>query len=577
MFPPIWSKLLVAMLVVAVLVAPGPPARSDAIIRSQAMLASTIMEFIVEPDRLRVELEIGLGDVKAFRNILPDELLARIEPDAPTLAERVAIFSAEDLLIQADGGDLIVGRLVSFESRPRLPRDEVSGEPRPQQSDDPEELALFAVLEYPLPGKPETLQIQGRFRSPAVAAGFVLYHGSVAVNDFRYLGPHQHVELDWNDPWYSRFESRVLRRQYFAPMSGFIYVEPYEVRKEIIVRPSDLQQWVDLGLEGRDTIPPEIQPELLRRAAEFLREHHPVVIDGESIVPELDRIHFLERTLRSSRVIDPPETLDLYAAIIGAIFVYPIPSFPERVSMDWDLWYERLDQVPVASVDAAGPLPSYLDRDWHVLEWQNFLKIPVMPEMLAVEAPPSRLSRSLLVARWVLLPAGIAMIAWALIARSVRIVSGAVVVCMLLLAAFMGSSGAVLSQDRASSVVSGLLHNIYRAFDFRTEDQIYDVLMRSVEGELLESIYLETRRGLELQSQGGARAKVKEVELLEIEAEPAAAGAFEARVSWQVGGSVGHWGHVHQRRNRYRAELRIVPRDGAWKLEHMDVIEEERL
>ena len=83
---------------------------------------------------------------------------------------------------------------------------------------------------------------------PGASVGFVVYHEGIAVNDFRYLGPSQTLHLDWSDPWYSRFERRSLRRQYFAPMSGFLYVETYEVRKEIIARPLDLQAWVDLGL-----------------------------------------------------------------------------------------------------------------------------------------------------------------------------------------------------------------------------------------------------------------------------------------------------------------------------------------
>ncbi len=31
-------------------------------------------------------------------------------------------------------------------------------------------------------------------------------------------------------------------------MSGFINVENFEVRKEIILRSKDLQRWIDLGL-----------------------------------------------------------------------------------------------------------------------------------------------------------------------------------------------------------------------------------------------------------------------------------------------------------------------------------------
>ena len=72
------------------------------------------------------------------------------------------------------------------------------------------------------------------------------------------------------------------------------------------------------------------------------------------------------------------------------------------------------------------------------------------------------------------------------------------------------------TDERTTEIVSSLLHNIYRAFDFRGEENIYDVLDQSVSGDLLTDIYLETRRGLELASQGGARAKVKEIEMLEV-------------------------------------------------------------
>ena len=145
------------------------------------------------------------------------------------------------------------------------------------------------------------------------------------------------------------------------------------------------------------------------------------------------------------------------------------------------------------------------------------------------------------------------------------------------LLAFWGSRDAALSDERARGVVSGLLHNVYRAFDFRKDEQIYDVLARSAEGDLLERIYLETRRGLELANQGGARAKVKQIELVELEAESTDGGGFVATATWNVAGSVGHWGHVHQRRNRYRADLDVAPVDGAWKLVGLEILQEERL
>jgi hypothetical protein len=135
-----------------------------------------------------------------------------------------------------------------------------------------------------------------------------------------------------------------------------------------------------------------------------------------------------------------------------------------------------------------------------------------------------------------------------------------------------------LSDAEADSVVSGLLANVYRAFDYRDESVIYDTLDRSVDGQLVTQIYLETRRALEIENQGGARAKVAQIELIETE-HRAAQGetGFVTRCTWNVSGSIGHWGHIHQRVNQYEARLTIKALDGAWKLTELELLQEQRL
>ena len=50
-----------------------------------------------------------------------------------------------------------------------------------------------------------------------------------------------------------------------------------------------------------------------------------------------------------------------------------------------------------------------------------------------------------------------------------------------------------------------------------------------------------------------------------------------AVTKWQVRGSVGHWGHLHQRSNQCHANITIRVIDGQWKVTNFDVISEERL
>lgn len=569
--------LLLLLLAAAGVVPASTSARADAIPSSRAAQASTIAEVFVDRDGVRVELEIGSGDVGAFRNLMPHSIYERFADDGRPADERVAAFFAEQLVVAPADGEPMRGGIVDIGPRKRVVRDLLTGEPQPTTGD--EETVVAAVLRYEWDERPRALSIHTALPARA-SIGFVAYHDGVAVNDFRYLAPTVTLDLDWDDPWYSEFRSRSLRRRLYAPFHAFLYVDPFEVRKEIILRPRDLQRWVDLGIDGADVIPAESQPEMLRRIADFLRTRQAVVIDGRSVEPELLRASFLRRTLRASTVIDPPEDLPSASATVGVIFAYAVPGMPQHATMEWDLFDERVQTVPVASVDPAGPLAGYVDERHATLEWTNYLKFDPMPQTAVVGTPPAAWERATVWARW---PLAVAALAWLLVtvlrARSGRWRApavGALLLASVTAGAFAAGRRAVMTEERARSVVGGLLHNVYRAFDFREQEKVYDLLARSVHGDLLTSTYLETRRSLEVRNQGGARVRVSELEVIDIAVEPAGEG-FRARTRWNVAGSVGHWGHLHRRSNRYLAEVEVQPTDGAWRLVSLEVLEEERL
>ena len=64
--------------------------------------------------------------------------------------------------------------------------------------------------------------------------------------------------------------------------------------------------------------------------------------------------------------------------------------------------------------------------------------------------------------------------------------------------------------------------------------------------------------------------------MVEVEADAEGRG-FVARSTWNVTASVGHWGHIHQRRNKYVADLTVEPVEGVWKVTGMELLEEEQL
>ena len=123
------------------------------------------------------------------------------------------------------------------------------------------------------------------------------------------------------------------------------------------------------------------------RAAEFLAKHTPVQIDGAQASGTLDRIHFIQRSLRTTGVVDAGEEIDLNTAMLGAIYVYPIESLPNEVTMDWKMFNDRITQIPCVATDEAGGMPETLDGRDPRLVWTNYLKSPSKPAYLQVATP----------------------------------------------------------------------------------------------------------------------------------------------------------------------------------------------
>jgi hypothetical protein len=539
---------------VAVLVIAGSLA-ADAVVVTQAMKASTIAEIFVEDDRIRAELEIGLRDLPAFAAYLPAEIREKIPKEADVAA-------TAGWRLAADGAALPAPK-VTIRPGKRIVRDPITGLPIGAS----EELVIRLELEYPLTKRPRALTLHG---ARGASIGFVLYDRGLPVNDFRYLPAEATVDLDPRDPWYSKFRHRGLRRQFDAPMNAYLYIEPFEIRKEVVVRPRDLQQWVDFGIDDKRTIPVEMQAEIKNKAAEFLARHGAVTVDGKPAEFALDRVHFIRRSLRKTGVIDPPEELPAVSATLGVIFVHPrTGKLPKKVKMHWDLFGSRIPSVPAVATDEAGGMPSILTPDDPELAWENFLKNPTKTGFAAVPAPDDRGARL----PWVSFVVGV--VALACLWRR-RWVMGSIMVVAAV--AIWPLQQASFAEPDTRPVVAGLLRNMYRAFDFRGESVIYDALARSVSGDVLQDAYLQTRQALELQNQGGARVKVKQIELAECDQKPLDEGdGFLARCAWTVTGSVGHWGHIHQRVNRYDANVVIEPVDGAWKITRLEMLDEKRV
>jgi len=224
-----------------------------------------------------------------------------------------------------------------------------------------------------------------------------------------------------------------------------------------------------------------------------------------------------------------------------------------------------------------------LEPDFNVLRWDNYLKNPDIPTLVDIQAPPTTIQKLSGWGRWIAL--ALALLFLFALLRLHKTGKGRAIPALAGLLMWVVLTGWLVHENRQSrmdegrlqALVGDLLHNVYRAFDYRGEEVIYDVLARSAAGNLLTDVYLETRRGLELASQGGARVKVKDVEIIETSLKDSHGDTLVVESRWNVSGSVGHWGHIHQRRNGYHANLEISDVDGVWKLTGLDILQEERL
>ncbi len=577
-------------------------AKADWINLTGAETAPNIAEIYVLDDHVKLVLEAYIGDLKTFEELIPDEWLKDLDGQRPALAERLRVFSSKTFQFVTETGEKLPAQLQLLEPRLRKDRkspfagmiNPITRQRVPEAPAD--KRVLYVELIYPFKEKPKELTIippmdeQGR---ALVTIGFIAYHKAVPIIDFRYLGAAAHVTLKWEDPWYTKFDNPNLKRHHKSAVMSYLYVEPYEVRHEILTRVKDLEHWMDLGLRGDEYIEPDELSPLKQRIGEFLLHKNEVRIDGNALKPILDRTNYVKVALTGIQLIENPERLEISATIVGVIITYITDGLPQEVTVDWELFTDQIQRVPVTATDPAGPLLSYVEPQDNVHTWTNFLKNYQLPTVDAVAVAGSlgrvNVPVGSIACLAILLPVG-----WQIGRRRQR--GKSVAVPIVATVALLGASlaaypyaqvsvarpsaiAARLEGEPAHVLLHTLLKNVYRAFDFREEEDVYDKLALSVSGDLLASIYLQNRKSFAVQKAGGAQAKIKQVEILDVAAEKISDRplAFAFTSTWTAMGTVGHWGHVHTRKNLYDAIVTVEAVEGHWKITNLELLEEKRV
>lgn len=589
-----WIRGLRAFLV-SILLALSSASWADLVNLGGAEVAPNIAEIEVQDDGVHVRLEVFVGDLASFDDLIPAEWLSERGLRADADRVRIERFSRQGLSIQPDGADPLVAEVVSVERRMRVDRaspaagtmDPYSGRLLPKPPDDPR--VMFVELFYPFGDtRPDALTIappldqDGRART---SIGMVVFHRALPVIDFRFLSAPATMLLDWDDPWNSNFDNPNLIRHHRYPRMVFLYAEPYEIRQEALVRVRDAAKLVGLETSSGKLAPEQAQA-LVQAVVDEIAQRSQMIIDDQHTVPDFDRSAFMRIGMRGFEFLQPGETVDVDADILGLIWSAPVDGLPQKAQLEWDWFDETVPEIMAYSIDAAGPFLSPLTQEDPVLLWANHFKVNPHPDVTEIMlADDGQMSALVYIMSGIgLLGAGLGV--FGLVRRQTSVLMPTYAGFALSIMGIAGAAFAMdhdatkipdLSPEELESLTEDLLNNIYRAFNFRTEDQVYDRLALTLHSGALEEVYLAQRDALRIDRAGGADARVTELDVRQTTLQASEPGALRVHTDWTVTGQVGHWGHAHSRTNAYLAELVVAPVNGSWKILDFDVLRNDRL
>ena len=366
------------------------------------------------------------------------------------------------------------------------------------------------------------------------------------------------------------------------------------VQLKTIVNLAFADELVEPARENLDTIHPVEQAALADGLFEALASRNRIVVDGTEISPERGRFE----------VFDPDPALTGLFPVYGARALtqvridleYALTAPPETVTIAWgafpddtaerrissDVPREVLARLSAGGIESVitfveGEAPFQWSASGAVAT-DHLLPVPPVALGAAVELP--------LVSLGLLGIALVCAFAFAVQPRAGQPRRRLFVLFWLILGTFLTrdlarwpvGGPAPPTADAALAAFEPLHANVYRAFDFSDESDVYDALARSVEGELLERMYEEIYTSLVVEEAGGAVGSVQaltplttDVRRIDVDGDRP---HFDVDARWQVEGAVFHWGHSHWRVQELAASFGVRATDDGWRITACEITEQ---
>ncbi len=388
-----------------------------------------------------------------------------------------------------------------------------------------------------------------------------------------------------------------------------LFIEDERVIARIEMNLVFLDEMVDYPREDPNRISAEEWPALQPMLEDHFLNGNVVTIDGVRAYPTLEQLQINQPDLRLLPLF--PYSGERGLRKIRFELVYPVPDPPPNsVSFEWDTYPPNIlvdleDPPPLAiaaELDAEGiriPIVfNAIERGytWHATGGDLDSRLLEVPAPVTDEGSsfPALAILLLLMGSMPLVFASIMTRSTGskrpiLVAAIIELpfMTGAVV-CLLtgFGSTTLGGGSSLPDPDEAEAIFRPLHANVYRAFDYVEEGDIYDALARSADGAFLDSIYRTIFNGLVMQEEGGAVARVKSVVPIAIEVrdigvavgeDGAERPVFTVECRWQVEGVVSHWGHAHSRTNEYLALWSVAEEPEGWRLTGAEILEQDRV
>ncbi|BBL99984.1 hypothetical protein [Microbulbifer sp. GL-2] len=558
----------------------APLSKADFTSFTGAETAPNIAEIDIDGDKLRINLEISAADAGVFWPKAPPTEniyeLAKSITERQDLAFKLYTNKNE---IRPNQFSIRIG-----ERKPRKSPFAGKIDPRTgiRMPDLPaDKIILLTIVEYPIKGVShlKILPPLDNDGAAAVTIGFTSRHGKTPISGFHYLSQPESLNIDWKDPWNTRFENQGINRKNRYPLKSFLYVEPRQIRHEILLRPRDLLLWTKQSFNAWQPLTTERRNYIRRIALDYLKNKNPTTIDNETSLPISTETVFLRANNVGYTQIAEDESIEIGSLLIGYREKFHVKELPQSINIDWKIFTDTINSVPTLIQDPAGPFPTHVVPDFPDIQWHNYLYDYRAPssDAVPIENPSAVMPIAVLFAFCVSV-----LLILTLRTRKVEaknkhpiLFYGIVLICAgAIYYALPGELRVPLpgtiNKKELREITETLLIRLAAAYEEPQTETLKIQLTNLVNGDNFESTTANLSQIYQPLTTSGSLGSLKSINNLKIEHVDQlyinGSTAFSITSKWQAIVEDQSWGHMEQKPREIRAKIEIIQSDNYWKV-----------